>query len=246
MTKKSQVVTFAITTAFALMHGCTAFHESEWDTHHVMIGRFDVSFEIARNQSHEGPGQQAPLESIPLGDYDDRNQFRQIMNPFWDFRTSPFRPVDGTLSFELAIVGLSRPVPISQDHLSLLADQYHSDLVESVEIRNEERKRDGKPLSRTPTRTDYQSTIHNGCLALRIDWRGNTRLIIPLTERFFLLARLHYYVSPGMDQFERTAKSAMARMIDSITVTDAAGASPPPGCIHNQSANDRSRNQPVE
>lgn len=204
--------------------------ESKWDRHSVVVGRYDVAFEMPRNQSPERPGESLPIQSTPLGDYDDREQFRQIVNPVWDFRSHAFKPVDGSLWFELAIVGLSQPVPVSRGQLDLYADRYHKDRVEHIRKKNEEGRRNGKSLFSKPREIPYIEVLHNGCLVLRSDWDDTTYMIIPLTERYFLLVRTSLDFASGPDSLVEMARSVKSRMVDSITVSGTNGSSPPSTC----------------
>ena len=196
---------------------CASRGYNAWDWHQVQIGQYTVVFEVPGYQSRHGPGQENPLESIPLGDYDPRTDFQMVFSSFWDFQTSPFKPVDGTVDLDIALVGLTKTVPYSPD-LAGIAEQYYDDLLASVRAENLQRARQDKMLASDPIQVEYELFVQNGCLSLRFSHKDYTRILIPLTDRHLLLARSSIHFGPTNNRLEPKAREMRERILRSITV----------------------------
>lgn len=203
-----------------MLAACMTLSSSKWERHSVAVGPYDVTFELPNLAGQDNEIVIGPLESIPLGNYDERTRVREVMKYSRGYRPSSFRAEDGSIDMDIIVVALSADVMMPTKNLEKVAEQYYVDRVEYIRKSNLEAKRQGKMLFPTPTRLDFVLHDQKGCAALWAPRPNRTSVLIPLDERNVLIASSGYWLLQD-SKFHDAARSAMIRFIESITLTAA-------------------------
>ena len=198
--------------AAVLAAGRPSSDVSHWTTYRVEVGAHVVQFSIPPGESREFPGFAIPkrIDLNRADIFDEALAGPALLSRVWDYRTSRFVVVDGSLSAGISVSRSDRPLN-SLDALKAAVEEANQLYVMKMYAEEGQRRPSNEPVQFEPAR-----------IAGRDAWRVTYELIgpgyvVPLDE--------HHYLEVGVDfdgftrdDWRADAKAAADAILKSIRI----------------------------